>query len=142
MPRSCWWEWACQNRVAEWTCEFLRERGSALEQCGASMGSREAHLGNPHPQLDATRVRKRGGRDHTWRPAGLQNRRRYFRSGVRSGVVGHETRFEALGPHAERTNCAGTTLLAVCNRVRRRARRDVRRDFRRRRGVVPGEEES
>ena len=126
------------ERVAEWTCEFLRERGSALEQWGVDGKS----LGNPHPQLDATRVRKRGGRDHTWRPAGLQNRRRYFRSGVRSGVVGLETRLEALGPHAERTNCAGTTLLAVCNRVRRRARRDVRRDFRRRRGVVPGEEDS
>ena len=28
---------------------------------------------------------------------------------------GLETRLEALSPHSERTNCAGTTLLAACN---------------------------
>ena len=134
-------EMGMPERVAEWTCEFLRERGSVLEQW--SVDGKVAKLISAihtHSWMQHE-VRKRDGRDHTWWPAELQNRRRHYRSGVRSSVEGLETRLEAFEPHAERTNCAGTTFLAACNSVRRRAQlgerrrrdpgRDVRRDLRR-----------
>ena len=109
------------ERVAEWTCEFPRERGSVLEQRGVDgkvaklISAIHTHSWMQHECAKEVVVTARGGR------------RRHFRSGVRSGVGRNKTRLEALGPHVERTNCAGPTLLATCNSVSKRARLGDRR---------------
>ena len=42
------------ERVAEWTCEFIRERVKCAGRVGSRWESREAHCRDPHPQLDET----------------------------------------------------------------------------------------
>ena len=106
--------------VAEWTCKFIRERGSVLEQWGVDgkvaklISAIHTHSWMKHECAKEVVVTTRGGRQ------GCKIGGVIFRGSVRSGVEGLETRLEALGPHAERTNCAGSTFLAACNSVRER----------------------